>query len=107
MTDALDIQNKWLAEKFEHINTILNHVKDSIDKLRDDQSAFICRCDSEMTQMGMRLREIERRHDEMKGGDKNRNELQTRQNLTWQMLIALGGLFSALAAIAGYFMGKA
>lgn len=97
---------RWLNERFEHINTILNHVKDAVDKVREDQSRFIQRCECEMYSVGNRIREIERRQDEMTGARMNLDESQNRQNLTWQMLIALGTAFSAIAAIAGYFVGK-
>lgn len=107
MIDSTDIRNKWLDEKFEHVNTILTHVKDAVDKVREDQSRFINRCDCEMNHVKTRLRDIERRHDEMIGVNKNINETRASRNLTWQMLIALGTGFSALAALVGYFMGKA
>lgn len=106
MVDSVEIQNKWLDERFNHINTVLSHVKDAVDKVRREQSRFITRCDCEMHSVSMRIREIERRHDEMTGAKKNMTESHNRQNLTWQMMIALGTAISALAATIGYFMGK-
>ena len=106
MIDAIDIQTKWLEEKFEHINTVLGHVRDSVDKVREEQSRFITRCDCEMNSVNLRIREIERRQDEMTGAKNSMTESRSRQNLTWQMMIALGTAFSALAALIGYFMGK-
>lgn len=106
MIEAADIQSKWLEEKFEHVNTLLGHVRDSIDKVREEQSRFITRCDCEMNSVSMRIREIERRHDEMTGARIGMTDSHNRQNLTWQMMIALGTAFSALAALIGYFMGK-
>ncbi len=106
MIDAIDTRNKWLEEKFEHINTVLGHVRESVDKVREEQSRFITRCDCEMNSVSMRVREIERRQDEMIGATKSVTESRSRQNLTWQMMIAVGTAFSSLAALIGYFMGK-
>ncbi len=104
--DSNDIQAKWLDERFEHINTMLAHVRDSVDKVREDQSRCINRCDYEMNAFNTRLREIERLQDEMAGAGRNKVECRDRQSLTWQMVMAIGAVFSAMAAVITYVVGR-
>ncbi|MCL5126103.1 MAG: hypothetical protein M1511_16700 [Deltaproteobacteria bacterium] len=106
MTDATDIQHKWLEERFNHVNTVLAHIRESVDHLRLTQAAFMNRCSTEMTDLIDRVRETERKQAIQAGHEENRKHAQATLNLRWQMIIAFGTAISGIAAFIGYFMGK-
>jgi hypothetical protein len=106
MTDTSDIQRKWLDERFNHINTILSHIRETVDHLKETQADFMNRSSIQMTDLLIRIQDTERHQAVQRGREENRMRTETSQNLKWQMIIALGTAISGVAAFVGYFMGK-
>ncbi len=95
MTESVDIQHKWLEERFNHVNTVLGHIRETVDRLS-----------TQMTDMLTRVQETELKQAIQIGHEENRKHTQASQNLRWQMIIAFGTAISGVAAFIGYFMGK-
>ncbi|MGP8281979.1 MAG: hypothetical protein ACLQT6_04625 [Desulfomonilaceae bacterium] len=106
MTDSIDIQHKWLEERFNHVNTVLGHIRETVDRLRETQIEFMNRCSTQRTDILTRVQESERKLAIQTGHEENRKHTQASQNLRWQMIIAFGTAISGIAAFVGYFMGK-
>lgn len=106
MTDSIDIQQKWLEERFNHMNTVLAHIRETVDYVRETQIEFMNRCSIEMMDILARVQETERKQAVQAGHEENRKHTQASQNLRWQMIIAFGTAISGVAAFIGYFMGK-
>jgi hypothetical protein len=106
MTDSVEIQQKWLEERFNHTNTILGHIRETVEQLRNTQIEFMNRCSIQMTDFLVRVQDIEHKQAVQHGHEESRKQSEASQSLRWQMIIGLGTAISGLAAFVGYFMGK-
>jgi len=53
-----------------------------------------------------RLRTVEHKQAAKNGAAEREKENRQSENLTWQMIIALGTALSAVGAFIGYFIGR-
>lgn len=106
MPKSYPINQHWLHERFDHVNTILEHIRLAVHELRDNQALCANRCKTEMNEMYHRMRDLEQKQALANGASAHRKESQQIQNLGWQMLIALGTVGSAIGAFVGYLIGK-
>lgn len=107
MTKYTETHQNWLDERFNHVNTILDHIKRTVEDLRDSHARCANRCVVEMGEVYHRLRELEEKQAVRTGAEEHRKASVQDQNVTWQMVIALGTAASALGAVLGYFVGRA
>jgi len=106
MWESYEAQHKWLDEKFNHINTILGNIQKSMADLKEIHAACVNRCNSEMDKVYNRLRHVEHKQAAKNGAEESEKANRQSENLTWQMIIALGTALSAVGAFIGYFIGR-
>jgi len=106
MTESYEAHQKWLEERFNHLNTILKNIQRTVDELKESRTNCIARCNTKMNEVYHRLREVERRQAAKNGAEEHKRDFIRSRNLTWQMIIALGSALSAAAIFVGYLMGK-
>jgi hypothetical protein len=106
MTKSYEIHQKWLDERFNHVNTVLDHISRAVEDLHDSHARCSSRCSVEMDEVYHRLREVEQKQAVKNGAEEHEKESKQAENITWQMIIALGTAASAIGVFVGYFMGK-
>ncbi len=106
MWESYEAQQKWLEERFNHINTILGNIQKSMAELKEIHAACFNRCNTEMDKVYSRLRQVEHKQAAKNGADEHEKQNRQSENLTWQMIIALGTALSAVGAFIGYFIGR-
>lgn len=106
MKKSYAVNHKWLNERFNHVNTILDHIRRAMSDLGDSQARCANRCNADMNEMYHRIRELEQKQALTNGANAHKKESQQAKNLTWQMIIALGTAGSAIGVFVGYFIGK-
>jgi len=106
MWETSESQAKWLDERFNHINTILSNIQAVVAELKDMHVLCVRRCSNDMDRVYHRLRNVEQKQAAKNGAEEQRRKRQEAENLTWQMIIALGTALSATAAFIGYFIGR-
>jgi len=106
MWESYEAQHKWLDEKFNHINTILGNIQKSMAELKGIHAACVSRCNTEMDKVYDRLRNVEHKQAAKNGAEEREKQNRQSENLTWQMIIALGTALSAVGAFIGYFIGR-
>ncbi|MBI4965349.1 MAG: hypothetical protein HY913_18880 [Desulfomonile tiedjei] len=106
MWESYEAQQKWLEERFNHINTILANIQKNMSELKEMHSACVNRCNIEMDKVYHRLRHVEHKQAAKNGAEAHRKESIQSENLTWQMVIAMGTALSAVGAFVGYFIGR-
>ena len=99
-------QNRWLDEKFNHVDTILRNIQGMVEELKSNQIRCVNRCNLEMSDLYHRLRKIEQKQAAYNGAEERQKSARQSQNITWQMIIALGTALSAIGIFIGYFLGK-
>jgi len=97
---------RWLDEKFNHVDTILRTIQSMVEELKANQLRCVNRCNLEMGDVYHRLRKVEHRQAAQNGAEERQKESKQSQNITWQMIIALGTAISAVGIFIGYFIGK-
>jgi len=106
MWESYEAQQKWLEERFNHINTILSNIQENLGELKEIHAACVNRCSAEMDKVYHRLRNVEHKQAAKNGAAEREKENRQSENLTWQMIIALGTALSAVGAFIGYFIGR-
>lgn len=106
MEKSYGVHHGWLAERFNHVNTILDHIRTTLEELRDSHARCANRCTAEMNEVYHRLRDLEQEQALKNGVHAHKKESEQAKNLTWQMIIALGTAASAIGVFIGYAMGK-
>ena len=106
MPVAYEVQHRWLEERFNHINTILTNIQHKMTELKEIHSTCANRCNTEMDKVYHRLRNVEHKQAAKNGAEEREKESRQSENLTWQMIIALGTALSAVGAFVGYFIGR-
>jgi len=106
MSDAIEMERKWLDERFSRLETVLDYIRQSLAELKDNQARCVNRCTSEMRQVYERLREAERRDASRNGAEEHERDARQLRNLSWQMVIALATAASAVGVFLGYFVGR-
>lgn len=106
MADIIEMEKKWLDERFRHLDTVLDHIRQSLAELKDNQARCVNRCAAEMHQVYARLRDIERKEAARNGARKNQQDARQLRNLGWQMVIALATAASAIGVFLGYFVWR-
>jgi hypothetical protein len=106
MKDPLQTHQRWLEEKFSHVNTVLDHIRKSVDDVKSSQEKCMTNCNSQLNSLHLRLLAAETRQAETRGAQDFVRDVKQSANVTWQMVIALGTALSGLAAFVGYFLGK-
>ncbi|MGB9618273.1 MAG: hypothetical protein ACP5M0_14355 [Desulfomonilaceae bacterium] len=106
MTETIEMERKWLDERFSHLDTVLDHIRQSLAELKDAQARCVNRCASERREMHERLRRVERRQAAQNGAREHERDARQLRNLSWQMVIALATAASAVGAFLGYFVWR-
>jgi|UniRef100_A0A7C4AQH0 uncharacterized coiled-coil protein SlyX len=106
MAFMVEMEKKWLDERFSHLATALDHIRQSIDELKDNQIRCVNRCSSEMRQVYERLRDVENRQAARNGAHEHERDARELRNIGWQMVIALATAASAIGAFLGYFVWR-
>ncbi len=106
MSDAFEMERKWLEERFSRLETVLDHIRQSLTELKDNQVRCFNRCASDMHHVHQRLRDIERRDAVRNGAEEHERNMVQLRNLSWQMVIALATAASAIGAFLGYFVWR-
>lgn len=106
MPEAPLDQNRWLDEKFNHVDTILRNIQKVVEELKANQLRCVNRCSLEMSEIYHRLRKTEQKQAAYNGAQERQKISRQSQNVTWQMVIALGTALSAIGVFVGYFIGK-
>jgi len=106
MSDALDMEKKWLEERFSRLDTVLDHIRQTLNELKDNQSRCVDRCHSQMSRISERLRELEHGQAARNGAQEHEREARQTANVSWQMVIALASAASAMVAFLGYVLWR-
>ena len=106
MNQDTSVNSQWLDERFNHVNTILVHIRETVDLLRETQAEFMNQCSTQISDLSARVQKAEHKQAVQFGHDENHLRYEASQNLRWQMIIAIGTAISGAAAFVGYFMGR-
>jgi len=106
VSDTFELEKKWLEERFNHLDTVLNHVRETLHELKDSHSRCVNRCAAEMAGISDRLWDLERSQAARNGVREHRRDARQSANVNWQMVIALASAASAAVALLGYVLWR-
>ncbi len=106
MTEEWDSRQKWLEERFNHIDTILSYIQKAVEELKEDRLECARRCGVEMSDMSGRLREVERKQTLKNGAEEHEKDSLQSRHVTWQMIVAFATALSTVGVFLGYLIGK-
>lgn len=106
MTEECRSRQKWLEERFNHVDTILSYIREAVEELKEDRIECAKRCNSEMSDVTHRLREVERKQARRNGAEEREKDSLQSRNVTWQMIVAFATALSTVGVFLGYLIGK-
>lgn len=106
MTEEWNARQKWLEERFNHIDTILSYIRKAVEELKEDRVECARRCAVEMGDMSSRMREVERKQTLQNGAEEREKDSLQSRYVTWQMVVAFATALSTVGVFLGYLIGK-
>lgn len=106
MTEECRSRQKWLEERFNHVDTILGYIRKGLEELKEDRIECARRCSLEMSEVTHRLREVERKQAQQNGAEEREKDSLQSRHVTWQMVVAFATALSTVGVFLGYLIGK-